>query len=182
MIRAVLFDLDNTLVDRDGAFHDCVEARFTDPSVRTELIRLDQGGRGERTKLFQCWERYAGTAMDQTMFSRMITARLQPDVRLQAALWALSKTVKLGVISNGSGETQWCKLRAAGLEEVFPANHVWISGETGSTKPDSAIFLLAVQALGETPGHCLYVGDNEQDDLFGATNAGLRDPMVELLA
>jgi len=179
MIRAVLFDLDNTLVDRDGAFHDCVLTHFSDPSVQTELIRLDHGGRGNRGELFQCWEQHAGAPMDQATFGRLISGRLQPDPALQAALRVLSKATKLGVISNGSGETQRQKLRAAGLEEIFPPEHVWISGETGNAKPDPAIFLLAVQALGETPEYCLYVGDHERDDLYGATNAGLRACLVQ---
>jgi HAD superfamily hydrolase (TIGR01509 family) len=179
MIRAVLFDLDNTLVDRDGAFRDCVQARFPDPAMRAELIQIDNGGRGDRADLFQCWERYSDASIDQAAFGRLIAGRLQPDVGLLFVLRELSKTVKLGVITNGSGETQRQKLCAAGLDGIFSADRVWVSGETGSAKPDSAIFLLAVQALGETSGHCLYVGDNEQDDFLGATNAGLRACLVK---
>jgi HAD superfamily hydrolase (TIGR01509 family) len=179
MIRAVLFDLDNTLVDRDGAFRECVEAIFPDPATRRELSRLDHGGRGTRSELFQCWSHHAGAPIDQAAFGRLIAGHLQPDPGLLVALRALAKTMKLGVISNGNGEIQRLKLRAAGLDEIFDPDRVWISGEIGSAKPDPAIFLLAVQSLGETPGRCLYVGDNEQDDFFGATNAGLHGCLVK---
>lgn len=174
MLRAVLFDLDNTLVDRDRAFRECVEAQFPDPTLRAELCRLDAGGRGERDPLFQAWMRYTAAPMNQELFGRLLAERIQPNPALQAELLALAKTVKLGVISNGSGETQRRKLRAAGLREVFAPDRIWISGEVGWTKPDARIFLLAVWALGETREHCLYVGDHEQDDLCGARNAGLR--------
>lgn len=56
MLNAVLFDLDNTLVDRDGALGDLVHARFSVPVVQAELIRLDQSGRGDRRALFDFWE------------------------------------------------------------------------------------------------------------------------------
>ena len=165
MLRAVLFDLDNTLVARDEAFRECVEDHFADAAARAELFRLDRGGRGDRSALFKCWQRHSGEPMDQIQMGPLIAGRLQPDPELLAALRALSQTIKLGIITNGSGETQRLKLQAAGLAEVVPADHIWISGEVGKAKPNPEIFLLASRALGETPEHCLYIGDNENDDL-----------------
>lgn len=179
MLRAVLFDLDNTLVGRDRAFRECVEDHFSDATVRAEFLRLDDGGRGDRAALFNCWQRHSGEPMEQIKMGRLIARRLQPDHELLAALRTLSQTVKLGIITNGSGETQRHKLRAAGLAEVMPADRIWISGEVGKAKPNPEIFLLASRALGETPEHCLYIGDNEKDDLAGATRAGMRGCLVE---
>jgi HAD superfamily hydrolase (TIGR01509 family) len=179
MLRAVLFDLDNTLVARDGAFRECVEDHFSDATVRAELLRLDLGGRGDRPELFKCWQRHSGEPMDQIQMGRLIAGRVQPDHELLAALRTLSQTVKLGIITNGSGETQRLKLQAAGLADIMLADRIWISGEVGKAKPNPEIFLLASRALGETPEHCLYIGDNENDDLDGATRAGMRGCLVE---
>src|ERR1041385_8956805 len=179
MFRAVLFDLDNTLVDRDRAFRACVNAQFRDLAVCTELLQLDHRGRGDRDALFNLWEKHAGTRKNQTVIERLIAERIQPDRRLLDALRVLSKTMKLGIITNGSGEAQRWKFFAAGLEEVISPDRVWVSAEVGLAKPNPAIFLLAAQSLGETPEHCLYIGDHEQDDLLGATNAGLRACLVD---
>ena len=178
MLKAVLFDLDNTLVDRDRAFLECVRARFSDPAVRAQLIRLDQGGRGDRRRLFDFWEQRAEELINQEVFGQFLAQRLRPDAALLEALRILSDRVKLGIITNGSGGTQRAKLKAAGLTEVIPPDRVWLSGEVGKAKPDPWIFLLACQALEEPPAHCLFVGDQESDDEAGAKAAGMRSRLV----
>ena len=178
MLKAVLFDLDNTLVDRDRAFLECVRARFSDPAVQAQLLRLDQGGRGDRRRLFDFWEQHAKELINQEVFGQLLAKCLQPDADLLEALRLLSNRAKLGIITNGSGETQRAKLKAAGLAEVIPPDRVWISGEVGKAKPDPGIFLLACQAFKEPPAHCLFVGDQELDDEAGAKAAGMRSRLV----
>jgi putative hydrolase of the HAD superfamily len=173
-LYALLFDLDNTLIDRDQAAQDCVHAHFTDPRICSELIRLDGGGRGDRTTFFACWERHAGTAMNQDIFGSLLRKHIHPDPGLIAALQALSIRFKLGIITNGSSESQHRKYLSADLAKVIPREHFWISGEVGLEKPHPGIFQLASQSLGLTPDQCLYIGDHEQDDRIGASNAGMR--------
>ena len=117
--------------------------------------------------------------MNQTLLGRLIAERLQPDRSLIEALRTLSVQVKLGIITNGSGETQRAKFKAAGLAEVISADHLWISAEVGTAKPDPAIFLMASQALGEAPEDCLFIGDQEQDDQAAAAAAGMRSRLVK---
>lgn len=179
MLQAVLFDLDNTLIDRDRAFRACVQAQFGDVVLQAQLLQLDQGGRGDRTALFSYWEQQSGKPMDQARFGEHLAAQIQPDRNLIQALQAHSKTLQLSLITNGSSETQRQKIFAAQLEEVFSANQIWISAEVGVAKPAAAIFLRVCEALGVAPANCLYVGDHEQDDLRGAINAGLRARLVD---
>jgi putative hydrolase of the HAD superfamily len=178
MLNAVLFDLDNTLVDRDRAFRECVHARFRNPAVQAQLIHLDQHGRGDRRALFDFWEQHSKASLSQVMFGRLLAQHLHPDRDLLQALRTLSNRVKLGIITNGSSETQRAKYHAAGLAEVIPPDRLWISAEAGTAKPDPAIFLLACQGLGESPENCLFIGDQEQDDLAGARAAGMRARLV----
>ena len=173
-LHAILFDLDNTLVDRDTAFRRCVEAHFKDPVVRAELLSLDRGGRGKRDAFFAFWERHTGLPMNQALFGRLVAERLQPDRSLLEILKTLSQRIKLGIITNGGGETQRAKLRVSGLAEAIPPAHVWVSDEVGTAKPDPAIFLLASRTLGAPPANCLYVGDREHEDMAGASAAGMR--------
>jgi putative hydrolase of the HAD superfamily len=179
VIRAVLFDLDNTLVDRDAAFSEFVHAQFIDPDVRTELLSLDNGGRGDRTALFQRWRQHSGKVLSQSVLGTAIADRLQPDEELIETLGTLSRTMKLGIITNGSGETQRRKIKAAGLDKVLASDRIWISDEVGTAKPDPAIFLLASTAVGVSPEQCLFIGDREREDQAGALAAGMHARLVK---
>src|SRR5688572_3701888 len=130
MLKAVLFDLDNTLIDRNAAFEACVFESFSDSSIRREIIDVDAGGTGKRAVLFKLWEQHSGRLMNQSVFGQMISERIRPDPALLHVLKNISRTVRVGIISNGSGETQRAKMRAAGLDSVF-GEHVWISEEVG---------------------------------------------------
>jgi putative hydrolase of the HAD superfamily len=178
MLNAVLFDLDNTLVARDGAFRDAVEAAFSSAEVRREILRVDDRGRGNREELFKLWSRHSSEPLTQTALGTLIAQRLEPDERLVEALKKLSETLKLGIISNGGGETQRRKFRAAGLEEAFAPDCFWISDEVGMAKPDRSIFLHASRLLREDPADCLYIGDDEARDGVGAASAGMRFRLV----
>jgi putative hydrolase of the HAD superfamily len=178
MLKAVLFDLDNTLVDRDRAFHECVRATFSDPAVQSQLIVLDQNGHGDRQHLFHFWEQQSKGHMNQKIFGELLAQYLQPDPGLLEALRALSSRVKLGIITNGNGRTQRAKSEAAGLAEVIPPDCIWISAEVGKAKPDLGIFVLACKALAESPENCLFVGDHEQNDRDGARAAGMQARLV----
>ena len=178
MLKAVLFDLDNTLIDRNAAFEACVCESFSDPRLRREIIDVDASGTGEREALFELWEKHSGPLMNQSIFGQMISERIRPDPTLLHVLKDVSRSVKVGVISNGSGEAQRRKLRAAGLDSVF-GEHVWISEEVGSAKPDVRIFQKAMQTLGVRPESCLYIGDRDEIDLRGAHAAGMRGRIVQ---
>lgn len=172
MWAAVLFDLDNTLIDRDAAFAQVLAQSFPQARTRRALSRIDAGGGGSRRSLFAAWGRAGGGPIDQPLLARRIASQLLPDPALLKLLLRLRERCALGVVSNGGPQTQRLKLKAAGLGTVFGSN-IWISGEVGVKKPDPRIFLTACQALGVPPGLCLYVGDREPIDGVGARAAGL---------
>ena len=178
MLSAVLFDLDNTLVDRQAAFRECVRARFSDPAIIEKLIHLDQGGAGDRDALFRYWKMRGGGAMHQAIFGRLISGRIHPDPGLLHELIRLSRKTKIGIITNGGGVTQRRKIRAAGLDAVFAERNIWISAEVGSAKPAMRVFQIALQSLNEPARHCLYIGDREDIDIRGAKVAGIRGRLV----
>ncbi|UCG87861.1 MAG: HAD family hydrolase [Gemmatimonadota bacterium] len=63
-----------------------------------------------------------------------------------------------------------------GLADAF--DHVVVSAEVGSQKPDPEIFHIACRRLGVPPGRALHVGDAVVDDIEGAHNAGMRALLV----
>lgn len=179
MLRAVLFDLDNTLIDRDRAFRACVTARFPDPEVHRELFHLDACGHGARDALFAAWDRHAGSPLTQESLVERIAASLAPEQSLLRVLRELAARVEIGVITNGGGAAQRRKLSAAGLDQVFPRHRIWVSAELGMAKPDPAIFLCACDSLGIPPERCLYIGDHAPHDRVGPARIGMRSQLVD---
>lgn len=179
MLKAVLFDLDNTLVDRDGAFRRCVEEHFHEADVRTELLLLDQKGQGDRETLLKAWKRNGGNALSLAQLGTLIAERLSPDETLLECLRTLSQTMAVGIVTNGGSQAQRSKMLSAGLEEVIPGNQVWISAEVNLAKPDPQIFLLASRSLRVRPEECLFIGDYEPHDRVGASAAGMRSRIVQ---
>ena len=116
--------------------------------------------------------------MTQAIFGRLIAERLRPDPGLLHELKQLIKRAKVGIITNGSSETQRAKIRAAGLDSVF-AENIWISAEVGSAKPDPRIFEAALRALDTSAQCCLHFGDREETDLQGAHAAGIRARIIK---
>lgn len=66
-------------------------------------------------------------------------------------------------------------LAAAGIE----VTHVLSSAASGSSKPDTGIFLAALAALGVAPERALHVGDTEETDGVGARAAGIDVRIVD---
>jgi putative hydrolase of the HAD superfamily len=181
MPKALLFDLDNTLIDRNGAFEACLAESFHhQEEPRTRLRGLDLGGWGCRDSLFAAWQEISGQPMDQSIFAHRLASHLRPQPETVNLLEELSRTYKLGLISNGGGRGQRQKLKAAGLDRVFAAEHIWISGEVGWAKPDPRIFHLASRTLGLEAVDCLYIGDSEAVDGAGARAAGMNYRQVSV--
>lgn len=171
--RAVLFDLDNTLIDRDGAVESMIEALLPNQADRAKLLALDGGGYGDRESLFRAWTQLTGQPMDQDLWTLALCSRLEPDRVLLESLQALSERAELAILSNGGGVTQRAKIKAARLNEIFEPNRIFVSGEIGQSKPDPCFFHHACQQLGVEPEEVLMVGDRDETDGLGARAAGL---------
>lgn len=83
----------------------------------------------------------------------------------------LQQKYKLHLITNGFAEVQWIKLEHSGLKPFF--EHIVISEEAGTQKPDKAIFELAMQRAKTTANECVMIGDNYNTDIVGARSAGM---------
>jgi putative hydrolase of the HAD superfamily len=80
------------------------------------------------------------------------------------------KSIGLGIISNWDCTARGI-LGAAELSDYF--NHIIISCEVDCSKPDPAIFNLAIQTAGVNARDCLYIGDNYYDDAVGSRKVGM---------
>ncbi len=88
------------------------------------------------------------------------------------ALGHLQPRYRLGLISNAQRVFTEPELEIADLARFFSVRV--LSSQVGVKKPDARIFSAALQALGVEPTEAVYVGDNPENDLVGARNAGMR--------
>jgi putative hydrolase of the HAD superfamily len=194
VIEAVLFDLDDTLLDGTAAAESGLRALLARcPAVSWEaaVVAWDEAFaehfppylRGEVT---MAQSRAARIRAWAARLGIPVGAGSEPDWfgwylagyeagwagfgDVAGCLGALSG-LRLGVITNGDGEQQRAKLAALGLDGRFEA--VIVSGEAGFAKPDARIFELAAASVGVPVERCLLVGDNRAGDAVGAQAAGM---------
>jgi putative hydrolase of the HAD superfamily len=68
-------------------------------------------------------------------------------------------------------------LERVGLGELLDG--VVTSAEVGAAKPDAAIFAEALRLAGCDAGDALHVGDSREEDIAGATAAGIRALLID---
>lgn len=184
--HVVLFDLDDTLYSRRGAFALWTDAyladtlRLTDPAeaaeVRALIHGLDLNGYGSKQaileRLHADYPALPGhPARSLETFFAEFLAHVRPEPATETLLDALAAaSVPFGVITNGSPR-QWRKLDALGLPARTDC--LFVSEAFGAKKPDPAIFRAAAAHLRTPPERILFVGDNPTADIQGAQAVGM---------
>ncbi len=174
-IRALFFDLDNTLIDRDAAFVSWLQSHPSIANVdRDELVALDAGGHGPRRALFLRLGLLlqVSTAQARSLFER----ELPQHVKLRSGAIELLSGFpgpKI-VITNGSSRMQRAKLAGASLLPLLDG--VVVSQEFGNPKPHPSIFLHALDLAGVSAcdaAQVLMIGDDPLADVAGARAVGI---------
>ena len=91
---------------------------------------------------------------------------------VDATLTNLQNTYQLALVTNGVPDLQREKIQSTRLARYFDA--ILISGEVGIGKPDSGIFLHALEVLAALPAESVMVGDSLTRDILGAQRAGIK--------
>ncbi len=184
--RAVLFDLDGTLLDTIGDLAAAANLMLGElgrsPRSQEEIHRFV--GRGIPDLVRRCLgqeEADDETRAATTLFRRHYavvngkTTRIYPGV--EETLAALrGRALKLAVVTNKAGAFSVPLLERMGLADYFDAV---VSGDTLAVKkPDPAVLHHACALLGVTAGEALMVGDSANDAL-AARAAGAPVLLVE---
>ncbi|MEU8776483.1 HAD family hydrolase [Streptomyces sp. NPDC048606] len=196
-IRAVLWDIDDTLFDYTGADTAGLARHLVDEGLAERYGSPDEALALWRRLTERHWERFSagevtfpGQRRDRVREFLALPDMADPDVDawftryvahyeaawtlfpdVLPALDALAGLYRHGVLSNSSVANQDPKLRRLGVRERFEV--LVCAAELGVSKPEAGAFLAACEALGLPPHEVAYVGDQPEIDARGARDAGL---------
>ncbi|MFD7667795.1 HAD family hydrolase [Streptomyces sp. NPDC059788] len=175
-----LFDLDNTLVDRQSAFGGTVNVLCRthgfDDAIERQL-RTDLADRANPRDFARLHNAFALTVPADQLWQEYLelmaaAVTCRPEVlkglaQLRAAAWTI------GVITNGASDIQRAKLDRTGLADLVDG--IAVSGDLEIRKPDRRLFELAASRCGVSlVGGGWMIGDNPAGDVGGGRQAGLR--------
>lgn len=198
-VRAVLFDLDDTLFDHQHCARAALSGiRTLHPALTAlEAARLEAAHSGileelhlevvagrlgidaARIERFRRLYRTVGVEPDDGLPER--TALTYRDRYIEARtevrgatplLLAVRARAQVVVVSNNLLAEQRTKLRHCGLDRHVDV--LVVSEEAGVAKPDPAMFQIALDRAGVTAGEVVMVGDSWANDVEGARAAGIR--------
>jgi putative hydrolase of the HAD superfamily len=185
--RAVLFDLDGTLHDRDAGLAAFVARQHADLGLDAlgvpvgawtrRFVELDRGGRVWKDAVYaRLCEEFALAHDPRDLLARYVegfAAHAVPSPGLRPTLAALRAAgYRVGIVTNGRGLFQRATLAALGVDDLLDA--VVVSEECGLRKPQAEIFDLALERCGGRRDGSWFVGDDPEADVRGAEGAGLR--------
>lgn len=100
--------------------------------------------------------------------------RLYPEVHASIA-YALDKGLRLAVVSNFSYLLPII-MQDLGIAKYF--EEIVFSAELGIEKPSTKIFTHALDRLECEPNHCIMIGDTYEEDILGASSAGIKHVLI----
>lgn len=187
MIKAVLFDLDGTLLDRDASVKWFIEEQYEKldkqlghvPKEKyiSRFIELDNHGYVWKDKVYQqlvnefqiedlTWEELLGD------YIREFKNYCVPFPNLISMLEQLKQNnLVLGMITNGFGQFQIDNIKSLGIEPYFDT--ILVSEWEGMKKPNPQIFMRAIEKLNVSPSECIFVGDHPVNDVRAAQDVGM---------
>lgn len=190
MIKAVLFDLDNTLIDflkmkkisLEAAVDAMIDAglKVNKASTLKKLYKIYDEKGMEYPKLFQDFLKEHMGKVDHRILAYGIVAYrkartgfLEPYPHTDYVLLKLKqKGIKLGIITDAPRLKAWIRIVSMRLSNFFDA--VVAFEDTKQLKPSRLPFRAALKKLNLKPEHCLMVGDWPERDIKGAKAIGMK--------
>lgn len=193
-VLAVIFDLDNTLVDFMKMKRESVEAAaramvdngldMTIEETITALFEVYEKEGIENQEVFDLFLQQQLGRIDHRLLAAGIVAYrrareahmvLYPHVKI-TLMQLIRRGYKLAVLSDAPARQAW--LRLAGLNLLHYFDTVITHDDTGEWKPHPAPFRKVLDVLGLQPQEVMMVGDWPDRDIAGARNTGIRTALA----
>jgi putative hydrolase of the HAD superfamily len=187
-IKGLLFDLDNTLMDRDHTFRSFSTQFVSDflghlqpeeaKQVVEDMIVRDADGYRDKDGFFAelsevlPWKTPVPASHIRTYYDERYSghgALMLHAVDILA--YCRGRGYRMGLVTNGRKNIQDGKIDLLNLRDFF--HTIVISGEVGIKKPDPDIYRLALERLGADANETLFIGDHPVNDIWGAGRAGM---------
>jgi putative hydrolase of the HAD superfamily len=187
-VKAVLFDLDGTLLNRETSIEQFIAAQYDrlhnhlghipKKNYMTRFIELDCNGHVWKDKVYQ-------TLATEVAIAEMSWQALLDDYDTQFQFHCvpfdfLHETLdllkqqgyKLGIVTNGLGPFQSRTIAGLEIQDYFDA--ILISEVEQVRKPQPEIFQRAMKRLGVSTVNSVFVGDHPEADISGAKSANMK--------
>ncbi|MCH7303089.1 HAD-IA family hydrolase [Acinetobacter sp. NIPH 1869] len=185
--KAVIFDLDQTLLDRTTSlikfltwqvnFFQLVAADDREKFIQ-RFLELDDNGKVWKDRVYK--NLIHEFSIQHHSKEILLSSYINDFNKFSCCFEHVENVIiqlkqqgyLIGLISNGRTPFQEHNFYALGLTEFFSS--IIVSEAVELRKPDPAIFLLSCQQLGVHPTDCTFVGDNELADIQGAKAVGMK--------
>ena len=190
MIKAVIFDLDNTLVDFMGMKRRAIDAAIS-AMIDAGLNLSPEEVRGRIDSIYSARGIEFQNVFDELLYDvfkkvdykilsagiisyrRAREAVLVPYPHVYMTLMELLKRgLRLAVVSDAPAREAWLRLCYLNFHHIF---HTVVTFEdTGQRKPNPGPFRKALDLLNVRPEEALMIGDWAERDMIGASNIGMK--------
>jgi putative hydrolase of the HAD superfamily len=188
-IKAVLFDLDNTLIDfwtfktkcLDAALKAMIKAglKISAKKANDIIWSIHKKDGMEYKYIFQDFLKRVSGKVDYRILShgliayRKAKARyLFPYPKVRDTIEKLRKKYKIAIISDAPREKAWERIVFMGIDNILDV--VVTFDDTKKKKPSHAPFMAALKKLRLKPSEVLMVGDSISKDMGGAKALGMK--------
>lgn len=187
MLKAVMFDLDGTLLNRDASVRKFIENQYErlnkwlghipKEQYISRFIELDCRGYVWKDKVYQ--QMVSDFDIKKISWQSLLNDYVEefhnhciPFPNLLTMLEDLkSSLIRLGMITNGKGQFQMNNIKALGIEKYFDT--ILVSEWEGTKKPHPEIFQKALKQLNVLANESMFVGDHPENDVRAAKDIGI---------
>jgi putative hydrolase of the HAD superfamily len=190
MIKAIVFDLDNTLIDFmrmkntavEAATKAMIDAGLDHPyaKIKAKIDDIYQKKGIEYQQVFdQLLHHFTGGMDYKILPAGVVAYRTAREAELNTypkviptLIKLIKMGIKLGVVSDAPSKEAWLRLSYIGLHHIFDA--IVTFDDSKVRKPSPVPFNLVLERLQVEAKYSLMVGDWAERDVVGAKSVGMK--------
>ena len=183
-MKAIIFDLDETLIDRNSTVRGFLEKQYDHfaPTLTCEkeafvesVLTNQENGYADKLTAYLKSCAQLGESIAEELFEDFRKSYGSEASSIPGVIHALEQLFphyKLAIVTNGRSRVQNSKIDSCGFRHLFST--IKISEEEGIKKPAEEIYIRCLTDLGFKASECLFVGDNPISDVIMPRKLGMK--------